>query len=347
MSDPVFPKAAARIVPALMALALTGGNGAAQIQPPTPSSAAPAPAEPAAAPESSSDISYDRADRMLLNVTVNQQQGATFMVDTGSERTVISDALAERLGIAASGRATIASVAGTASVATARIDQIGFDKVSVDNLVTPVLKREHMGADGLIGVDSLQQKLVLFDFDKREMHIRPSKRRSAERSYDPDEIVVTGKPLHGRLIFADARIDGVRVTVVVDSGAQYSIGNPALLAKLTERRKIKTPIVTTLHSVTGQSVDATLAFAGRVHIGALQLRGMPIAYTGSPAFTALELDDEPALLLGMNTLRAFRQVEVDFANRRVRFVTPGGASRTPDTRYACASAQCGQALPSI
>ncbi len=328
MAGSVWAKCVALPLIALLAT----GNAAPQLPPAPP---APAPSQPAQTPApglpapdaSSSSISYDRADRMLLDVTVNQQEPAIFIVDTGSERTIVSDALVERLGLPADGRATIASVAGRANVATARVSEIGFDKVSVGNLVAPVLKREHMGADGLIGVDSLQQKSVLFDFDKRQMQVPPSKRRVVSASNDPDEIVVTGRNRYGRLIFTNASIDGVKATVVIDSGAEYSIGNPALLARLAKRRKVRDPFTGTLHSVTGQSVNATVVKARRVEIGRLNLQDMPIAYTSAPAFTALELDEEPALLLGMNTMRAFRQIEVDFANRRVRFVTPGSTAR--------------------
>ena len=43
-----------------------------------------------------------------------------------------------------------------------------------------------------------------------------------------DAIVVTARNSAGRLILSDARIDGRRVDVIVDTGAQTSVGNPAL-----------------------------------------------------------------------------------------------------------------------
>lgn len=319
---------------------------AAQSAPSAESTTSPQTETPAPPSESESAINYDRNERMLLDVKVNQHTDAIFMVDTGSERTVVSDALAKRLSLPSDGRVTISGVAGTANVATARVDTLGFDKVSISNLVAPILQRDHLGADGLLGVDSLQKKSVLFDFDKRQMHVREPRRALTARASNPDEIVVVGKRLNGRLIFTNATIEGVDVTVVVDSGAQYSIGNPALLARLTSKRKIVDPAFTTLHSVTGQTMTATVARAKRLYIGALLLSEVPVAYASSPAFKTLGLDNKPALLLGMNTMRAFRQVEVDFVNRRVRFVTPGGARLGDERRYAdgC-GAQCGQAMP--
>ena len=40
---------------------------------------------------------------------------------------------------------------------------------------------------------------------------------------------------------------------------------------------------------------------------------------------AVKLENKPALLLGMDTLRVFRRVSVDFAQRRVRFLLPNEA----------------------
>jgi hypothetical protein len=36
----------------------------------------------------------------------------------------------------------------------------------------------------------------------------------------------------------------------------------------------------------------------------------------------LQLDRTPALLLGMNAIRAFKKVSIDFANRKFRVVLP-------------------------
>ncbi|MBN9789144.1 hypothetical protein DMP17_11125 [Pseudonocardia sp. TMWB2A] len=293
-------------------------------------------------------IEYDRANRMTVTVRVNNRNMVPFLVDTGSERTVISDKLASELGLPSAGPLTISGVAGFMSVPSAHVNGLDLTNVRVSQFVAPILKDEDMGADGLIGVDSLQEKLVVFDFDNHRMEVKKARWESRPATLEKGEIVVTANRRMGRLIITEASVEGVPVTVVIDSGAQYSIGNIALLERLQKRKRLKNAVPTILYSVTGQQLPATMAQARKVEVGNMSLRDMPIAFAESSAFTTLKLDKKPAMLLGMHTLRAFRRVEVDFTNRRVRFITPGGVLRASETRYAlgCAArAQCGQALP--
>ena len=322
-------------------------SGAA-LQPVPPGAPVPAQTLSAEEAEHQASITYDRTNRMTVDVRVNNGSAVPFLVDTGSERTVISDKLVSELGLPSAGPLKISGVAGTLSVPSARIAGLDFTNVRVPEFVAPVLDKRHMGADGLIGIDSLQDKAVLFDFDNHRMQIKRAKRRSVPTIVKDDEIIVTGSTREGRLIITRAEVEGIAVTVVIDSGSQYSIGNPALLARLQKRNKVRNPIPTILYSVTGQQLPAMVMKAKNVEIGKISLGDMPVAFADSPAFATLKLDKKPAMLLGMNTLRAFRQVEVDFTNKRVRFITPGGVLRASETRYAlgCAArAQCGQVMP--
>ena len=57
-------------------------------------------------------------------------------------------------------------------------------------------------------------------------------------------------------------------------------------------------------------------------IGGLRLQNLSIAFADAPPFRRLGLDERPAMLLGMNELRAFRRVAIDFATRKVLFDLP-------------------------
>lgn len=283
--------------------------------------------------DSHSDIQYDRSDRMTLSVTVNGRSDAKFLVDTGSERTIVSDELATELDLPRGRSVKISGTVGSAIAPTAHIESLNFTNISIDNLTAPVLKQADMGAEGLIGIDSLQKKLIIFDFENDRMEIKANKRRAVRSVVTDEEIVVTARSRLGRLVITDAYVDNVPITVVIDSGAQYSIGNLALLKKLEKKRKFNS-LLGSLHGVTGHRMVVPVGVAKHLEIGKLGLKSVPIAFTDSPAFHTLELDQKPALLLGMNTLRAFRRVEVDFTNRSVRFFSPDGAGLHPQQRYA-------------
>ena len=137
---------------------------------------------------------------------------------------------------------------------------------------------------------------------------------------DEDEIVVRARNRLGRLVFTDARVDGQRLDVIVDTGAELTIGNLALQRAMRGRKAG----VGALASVTGQVLTADFETARELRLSSLRLNNVLIAFADSPAFAALRLAHRPAILLGMRELRAFKRVAIDFATRKVAFDVPAG-----------------------
>ena len=71
-------------------------------------------------------------------------------------------------------------------------------------------------------------------------------------------------------------------------------------------------------------------------MGGLTISDLPITVANNYAFTALKMQDRPAILLGMDALRLFDRVMIDFGNRRVGFDLPSGVERKSFTRLASA-----------
>src|SRR5262245_56308313 len=88
-----------------VALALSGGWASALSPAPTEPvystavAPAPAPAAAPAGPEFATRTTFDRIGRIVAPVMVNGQGPFKFMVDTGANHSLISTAIAERLGI--------------------------------------------------------------------------------------------------------------------------------------------------------------------------------------------------------------------------------------------------------
>ena len=78
--------------------------------------------------------------------------------------------------------------------------------------------------------------------------------------------------------------------------------------------------------VNGYTVDGTMYLGKELSFGRARLRNLAILVEDSPAFEALGLSDEPALVLGMAELRLFRRVAIDFKAQRILFDLP--ADRT-------------------
>ncbi len=262
----------------------------------------------------------DSADRMTIDVLVRGDVHGggpyRFLIDTGSQRTVISTALAEALKLPSGPTVRIVSIAGEDRVATARVDTIDIGDRSFHDLTVPLLKDHHIGADGILGTDSLQHQRVVLDFIRNTIEIGDPHELGRARGY---EIVVRAKRRSGRLIMTNATIDGIRTDVVIDTGASSTIGNRALQRAMRERGAG----AGLLTSVTGQTLPVQFQLARTLQIDTVQVANVAIAFADAPAFAELGLKKRPAIFLGMRELRVFRRVAIDFTTRKILFDLSG------------------------
>jgi predicted aspartyl protease len=261
----------------------------------------------------------DRSDRMTVPVRMGAHGPFNFLIDTGSQNTVISTKVAESMALKPTARAKLISVIGTEMVDTVELEQIDLGRRSFYGVLAPLLDAGNIGADGILGLDSLQGQRVLIDFRRDLIAVNDAKTLGGNRGF---EITVTARRRSGQLIMTDALLDGVKVEVVIDTGAETSIGNRALQQAM--RRRHSPQGTAELRSVTGQRVIAELGLGRKLAVDDITFQNVLIAYVDSPAFPALGLDAKPALLLGMRDLRGFDRVAIDFATRKIFFDVPEG-----------------------
>lgn len=262
----------------------------------------------------------DHTDRMTVPVRLGGKGPFHFLVDTGANRTVVSTALAAAMNLTNGPVATLHSVSGTSLVRTATVPQLELSRDRVRSAEVALLEAEHMDADGIIGVDSLRSEKVIFDFRRRVMSIVPAKQSARD---EPDTIVVRGKLKRGHLIVASATANRVPLMAVLDTGSEITLGNTALRSKLEARRKLGPAERIAMKSVTGQILIGEAFRLKTVTIGDVELHDLVILFTSAPIFRHLGLEGRPALLLGMNALRAFDKVSLDFGRKQLRMTISG------------------------
>jgi len=147
-------------------------------------------------------------------------------------------------------------------------------------------------------------------------------------------IVVRGATRFGRLILADASVDGESVRVVVDTGSAVTVGNNVLRDRLARRDEEQASRPIELTSVTGGVLRLDYTRTSHVRLGGMHLMNLPIGFSDALLFRELGLEDRPAILLGMDALRLFRNVSIDFASRQLQLVP--GLSLDADARQRVA-----------
>src|SRR4051812_18764806 len=145
------------------------------------------------------DVAFktEHNDRMTVPVLLSGTGPYRFLVDTGADRTAISRQIAARLNLETGDKASLHSVAGVSSVSTATVPNLQLTRNPVRIVDAPVLDSVNMGADGILGVDSLRSERIMFDFVAQTMSIVPS--AAPDFRAEAGTIVVRANRRNGRL----------------------------------------------------------------------------------------------------------------------------------------------------
>jgi len=303
---------------AFVAFALAGSASAQAVADPVQ---APAVAPPAATPpgaDQTPDMKLMRSvsSRLTLAVSIDGQGPYDFLIDTGSDRTVISRELATALKLAPGPVVHMQESTGEDLVQTVHIPQLQVGTRTLADIDAPAVAAADLGAAGMLGVDALRDLHIVMDFKTMRLSSSPS-------HWEPDSpgtIVVRGKNRLGALILVDAEIRGIPVLVVVDSGAELTVGNSALLRLLLGRPADANAIGQgAVTGVTGRVVPVSLEYIPTAHIGGLEIHDMTLGFADLPVFERFGLSRQPAILLGMDVMSHCRKVSVDIHRREATF----------------------------
>ena len=277
------------------------------------------------------ESALDQSLRMTVPVYVDGLGPFEFVVDTGANSSVIAAELAAGLGLPSAGTAAVHSIVGVDQTQMVRVSELRVGAVTSGGMRLPVMPRSRMGADGLLGVDMLRNRRVGLNFKDNIFEINASSRRAAYapamdtrlRVQEPP-ILVPARYRSGQLVILDAEVGGTRVAAFLDSGSQITVGNIALRdAVLQARPKLRDKIIPApLISATGQTIDGQLAPLPLLRMGGLGVTNLLIAFAPLHVFQIWDMVRRPSLLVGVDVLREFDDIVMDFARREVLFWPP-------------------------
>ena len=267
----------------------------------------------------------DRTSRLTTQVRVNGTGPYGFVVDTGANRSVMAAELAAELGLPAGQPAKIHGILGLQDAATVNARSFTAGQIRLPIADVPVLRRDDLGCDGFLGLDAFHNRCVAFDFRRSQVSILPANFEDLE-SDNPagtftSDVIIRARQRYGQLTIAEAYAMNQRIGCFIDSGAQVSVGNMAMRRMVKARTGDRTfaPIRVILFGATGQQTHGEVAEVPRLGVGLLRFTGFRMAFADLHTFSLWGMQDQPAMMMGMDLLSLFEQVTVDFRQNFVRF----------------------------
>ena len=284
----------------------------------------------------------DRAGRILAPVEINGSGPYRFILDTGANSSALAPRVAEALALPAAQSAVLGvhGVTGMANLPAVWVEKIQAGEIAFEQLAVPVLGSAVFAeADGILGVDGLQDARIEVDFTRNRVSIS----RSTGRRDRDGALLVRAELRHGGLLLVDGKVGRIPVKALIDTGAERSLGNMALYNELASRSRRPSEVVsTTVAGATPGLVTGTSLRTPTVRIGEARLRNMVVTFGDLHVFKVWGLTEEPALLIGMDLLGTLQRFVVDYPRRE--FLLESRPSGVPGIRR-CGGTECQTRIP--
>jgi len=263
----------------------------------------------------------DAASHLKVAVRINGNGPYHFVVDTGADRTVLATEVAVELGLFHGEKVMLEGVVRAVLAETVSIRTLSFGSITCRHLVVPTLSRSLLDADGYLGLDFLDGHRVTFDFKNHVLQVSEPRAKFSASWARENEARIRASGSSGHLQALDCTVDGVPATAFIDSGAEVSAANAPLLAALARRNPTFGEIGTIrLIDITGGEILGTVAMVNKIQLtAALTFIDCPLVIADFLVFDVWGLRQRPALLIGMNLLRQFARVSIDYGLKEYRF----------------------------
>jgi predicted aspartyl protease len=259
----------------------------------------------------------DRLGRVVAPVMVNGQGPFRFIVDTGANRSVLSDGLVTQLGLTPDGTGEVHSVHGVTTAPIVTVDQLQYGDVSLSAEALPMLSgRVLAGEAGLLGVDGMRGRRLRMDFERNCIEIAPSNEARRLRGWTS----IRGEMRFGHLVIIRGSVNGIRVNLLLDTGSDSSLANFALRDAMSARLRRRPRQEQTIAYTAGETVILENALVvPRMMMGELEVRNVVAYVDDFHIFQLWGLTSEPTLLLGMDVLSQARGLAIDYERGVVYF----------------------------
>lgn len=261
----------------------------------------------------------DRLGRIWAPVYLNGKGPYRLVLDTGASHSAISARVATELGLpmVSAKSMLLHGVTGSAVVPFVTVDTFVVGDMEAHDKVLPIVPDALGGADGVLGMESLQDKRIYVDFQHDQITISRSHSRRAAEGYET--IPLTRTP--NGLLMTTAYIGGVRVKAIIDTGGQATVANLALRAALKRRHPDRDLRPS---SITGATDDVQAGLdlpVPPVSLGPVVIAAPFLTVCDLQIFDIWKTNGEPTMLIGIDTLGLLDNLVIDYRRMELQIRT--------------------------
>ncbi len=262
---------------------------------------------------SSAPTRIDRIGQIVVPVRIDGRGPFRFLLDTGANGSMVSPRLVKALGLAP-GRGRIervVGVTGTEALPWVLIRRLRVGRIVKTDLRMPISPSPVMThLDGILGLAGFGPVRVAVDFRHHRVAIDRSSRGMLWGF-----LRIRARRTPGGLLRVPARVGGVAVEAVIDTGSPDTLGNLALRKALLTRHTLGA--AQPIYGVTRQVSSGAAALAPTLILGPAAIEHLRIVYADIPIFREWHLESRPAVIIGMDVLGSVDSLVLDYPRASV------------------------------
>lgn len=266
------------------------------------------------------DVPLSRAASGHLTAPVRIGGGAAtqFVVDTGAEGCGVYQRFATARHLLKVGGETLMGQTGSAEISLVLAPDVEIDGKKIGALQCAVLPDRPDGVplDGIIGADALERFVVVFDTRRMRLSLHGAAQHG-QALVSPRATLVDAQRLPSALLTVPVRLNNASGVGVLDTGARRSIFNERFAAAAVVPME-KLHAAETLQGATANALALRAGPLGAFELAGRVTPAIEARVADLPVFETFGLQDQPAMILGLDRLQGLKLV-VDYPRRRIWF----------------------------